>query len=171
MTLESVSPLSSGWRDERTRPSKGCKFTNWRTALMQFVARVVSRGRNSKRCAPTIGGNTPSWSASGSQRRLESMVNEPANSIVVETGDKIGPINSEVPSGEDGNCALLVWQLRSQVCRWPLWDSWEKIPPVDKRYYCGARCSSTYCFEHATAARRLVRTSAQLDPSRRLRPH
>lgn len=126
---------------------------------MQFVARVASKGRNSRRCAATIGGDTPGRSISGSQRWLESAVNEPANSVVVETGHKIGPFNSAVPDDEDDNCALLVWQLRSHVCRWPLWHSWEKIPPVDRRYYCGARCSSTYCFEHATVASRLVRTS------------
>lgn len=159
MTLESVSPLSSDWRDEQTRPNKGYKITNWRIALMQFVARVASRGRNSKRCAPTIGGTPLSWNASESQWRLESTVNEPANSIDAKTADKIGPVNSEVASDEDDNCALLVWQLRSHVCRWPLWHSWEKIPPVDRRYYCGARCSSTYCFEHAAVASRLVRTS------------
>ena len=88
---------------------------------MQFVARVASRGTNSGRwCAPTIGGNATGRSIAGSQRQIGSAVNEPASSVVVKTGNKIRPISPAIPNDEDDNCALLVWQLRSHVCRWPL---------------------------------------------------
>jgi hypothetical protein len=126
---------------------------------MRSEARIASSGGNSteRRRPPTIGGDTPCPSASSSQRRVERTADEAANSVAVETGDEVGSINAPAPNDQDENGALLIEQLRAYVCRWPLWDSRGKLPPVDERYYCGARCSTTYCSEHtAMASQRFI---------------
>jgi hypothetical protein len=130
---------------------------------MRSEARIASSGWNSteRRRPSMIGGDTPCPSASSSQRRVERAADEAANSVAVETGDEAGSIDAAAPNapndqGENG--ALLIEQLRAHVCRWPLWESWGKLPPVDERYYCGARCSTTYCSEHATMASQFFRS-------------
>jgi hypothetical protein len=149
-----------GRRTNSANSHKRCEFPNWRTALMRSEARITSRGWNlmARWRALTIDGETPCRSTSGSQRRVELAADEAANSVTVETGDEIGPTNATAPINQGEDCALLIEQLRADVCRWPLWDSWGKMPPVDERYYCGARCSSTYCSEHARRASQLERS-------------
>jgi hypothetical protein len=127
---------------------------------MRSDARIASGGWNSRerRCASTIGGGTSCRSTSASQRRLKRAADEVANSVAVATGDEIGSINAVAPNYQGEKCALSTEQLRAYVCRWPLWDSWEKLLPVDERHYCGARCSSIYCSEHTAMASQLFRS-------------
>ena len=150
-----------GRRTNSANSHKGCEFPNWRTALMRSEARVTSRGWNLTRRWPALatGEDIPCRSNSGSQRRAERAADEATNSAVVETGDEIGSINATAPNDQSENCALLIMQLQAYVCRWPLWDSWGKMPPVDERYYCGASCSGAYCSEHAKRASQLVRSA------------
>jgi hypothetical protein len=124
---------------------------------MRSEARIESSGWNSRGlwCAQTVGGDTPCRCASCP----EGAADEATNSVGVEAVDEIGAINAAAPNDDGENRALLIEQLRAYVCRWPLWDSWVKLPPVDERYYCGARCSGAYCSEHTTIASQLDRSS------------
>jgi hypothetical protein len=131
---------------------------------MRSEARMANGGWNStaRWCAPTVGGDASCRSTSSPKRCLESAADEATSSVALETGDEVGSINATAPNAptdQGENCALLIEQLRAYVCRWPLWDSWVKLPPVDERYYCGARCSGAYCSEHATIASQLDRSS------------
>jgi hypothetical protein len=36
---------------------------------------------------------------------------------------------------ESTNNPLLIWDLRSKACRWPMWDSWATLPQVEERFY------------------------------------
>jgi hypothetical protein len=53
---------------------------------------------------------------------------------------------------ESTNNPLLIWELRSKACRWPLWDSWATLPQVEERFYCGASCAGAYCSDHVAIA-------------------
>jgi hypothetical protein len=124
---------------------------------MRSEARITNRGWNltTRWRALAIAGDTLCLRTSGSQRRVHGVTDEAANSAVVETGDQIG---STAPTDQSEVCALLIVQLRAYVCRWPLWDNWGKMPPVEERYYCGAPCSGAYCSEHAKMASQLERS-------------
>jgi hypothetical protein len=128
---------------------------------MRSEARIASSGWNSTGLwrAPTIGGDAPGRSTSNPKRCLEGAADEAPNSVGVEAGVETGSINVAAPNDQGENCALLIVQLRAYVCRWPLWDSWGKMPPVDERYYCGARCSGAYCSDHTAIASQLERSN------------
>src|SRR5271170_4640096 len=53
---------------------------------------------------------------------------------------------------ESTNNPLLIWELRSKACRWPMWDSWATLPQVEERFYCGASCAGVYCSDHVAIA-------------------
>jgi hypothetical protein len=53
---------------------------------------------------------------------------------------------------ESTNNLPLIWEIRSNACRWPMWDSWATLPQVEQRFYCGASCAGAYCSDHAAIA-------------------
>src|SRR5271155_3436949 len=55
-------------------------------------------------------------------------------------------------ASESTNNPLLIWELRSKACRWPMWDSWATLPQVEERFYCGASCAGVYCSDHVAIA-------------------